>query len=53
MSKKFKSVLSTLQSSLRRNLVIQVVKENALKSVDIEFVSVVQLMPRIGIEMQQ
>ena len=50
MSKKFKSVLSTLKSSLRINLAIQVVEENALKSVDVEFVSVVQLMPRIALK---
>ena len=50
MSKKFKSLVSVLKSSSRINLTIQVVERDALKSVSVEFIGVVQLMPRIAFE---
>ena len=50
MSKQFKSVFSILKSSSRINLTIQVVERDALKSVSVEFIGVVQLMPRIAFD---
>ena len=50
MSKKFKSLVSILKSSSRINLNIQVVEENTRNNVNVKFVGVVQLMPRIAFE---
>jgi len=49
-SKKFENILSVFESSSIINLTIQVVEENTRNNVDVKFVGVVQLMPRIAFE---